>query len=166
MERQILQEGSKHENPDSGFELERLQTRKEQHHVYQSREESNPLCRSTSSPEPGRDPGPPMTAEKPRNRPKRLRKALFANLLRWFCSVLFVVAIYVVLWHFSQQDVMSTETKREFNALIIGLSLGLGMSITISLEAMAVEIRWWILERRDWPKREVSSFDEPLMVEC
>ncbi|KAG8670172.1 hypothetical protein FPOAC1_009577 [Fusarium poae] len=97
-----------------------------------------------------------MGAETFRKRPKHLRKGLLANLLRWFCSVLFVVAIYVVLWHFSQQDVMTTETKREFNALIIGLSLGLGMSITISLEAMAKEIRWWILELRDWPKREIE----------
>lgn len=61
---------------------------------------------------------------------------------------------------------MSTEIKREFNALIIGLSLGLGMSITISLEAMAVEIRWWILELRDWPKREVCSHDKSLMRSC
>ncbi|RGP72715.1 hypothetical protein FLONG3_6723 [Fusarium longipes] len=157
MERRILQEGSEHRNPDSGFELERPQTRQEQpgseqHHVYQSKEESNPLFRSTSTPEPDRC--KPMTTGKLHNKPKRLRRALFANLIRWFCSVFFVVAIYVVLWHFSQREIMSTRTKREFNALIIGLSLGLGMSITISLEAMAVEIRWWILERRDWPKRE------------
>jgi hypothetical protein len=52
---------------------------------------------------------------------------------------------------------MSTPTKREFNALIIGLSLGLGMSITISLEAMAVEIRYWILGLRNWPDREVGQ---------
>ncbi|KAM0500026.1 hypothetical protein ACHAP8_005164 [Fusarium lateritium] len=171
MERPIHQEGSEHENP-GGFELERFQTPKEQpsseqHHVYQSREESNPLFRPTSSPEHDlrvsastnsvhNQESKPMGAETLRKRPKNLRKGLLANLLRWFCSVLFVVAIYVVLWHFSQQDVMTTETKREFNALIIGLSLGLGMSITISLEAMAKEIRWWVLELRDWPKRETE----------
>ncbi|KAM0356566.1 hypothetical protein ACHAP4_007151 [Fusarium culmorum] len=97
-----------------------------------------------------------MGAQALRKRPKHLRKGLIANLSRWLFSVLFVIAIYVVLWHFSQQNVMGTGTKREFNALIIGLSLGLGMSITISLEAMAKEIRWWILELREWPKRETE----------
>ncbi|KAF4993291.1 hypothetical protein FGRMN_6558 [Fusarium graminum] len=97
-----------------------------------------------------------LAAEKLRNRPKRLKKALIANVLRWFGSVLFVVAIYVVLWHYSQESIMSTPTKREFNALIIGLSLGLGMSITISLEAMAVEIRYWILGLRNWPDHETE----------
>ncbi|KAJ4125465.1 hypothetical protein NW768_009084 [Fusarium equiseti] len=95
-----------------------------------------------------------MAAEKLLSRPKNLPKALIAALLRWLCSVLFVVAIYVVLWHYSQQDVMSTKVKREFNALVIGLSLGLGMSITMSLEAMAVELRPWILKVRHWSTRE------------
>jgi hypothetical protein len=71
--------------------------------------------------------------------------------------MLFVVAIYVVLWYYSQQSIISTPTKREFNALIIGLSLGLGMSITISLEAMAVEIRYWILGLRNWSDQEVGQ---------
>ncbi|KAF5661312.1 hypothetical protein FHETE_8546 [Fusarium heterosporum] len=97
-----------------------------------------------------------LAAEKLRNRPKRLRKALIANVLRWFGSVLFVMAIYVVLWHYSQESIMSTPTKRAFNALIIALSLGLGMSITISLEAMAIEIRYWILGLRDWPDHETE----------
>ncbi len=89
--------------------------------------------------------------------PAKYRKALIANILRWFASVLFVVAIYVILWYYSKLNIMSTTTKREFNALIIGLSLGLGMSITISLEAMAVEIRYWIISLRDWPDREVGQ---------
>ncbi|KAL2687705.1 hypothetical protein Neosp_005268 [[Neocosmospora] mangrovei] len=87
---------------------------------------------------------------------KKLRKALTANLIRWLISAVFVIAIYVVLWHYSNKDVMSGETKREFNALIIGLSLGLGLSITFSLEAMAKEIRWWILSLRKWPDREAE----------
>ncbi|EEU42460.1 uncharacterized protein NECHADRAFT_2302, partial [Fusarium vanettenii 77-13-4] len=85
-----------------------------------------------------------------------LRKALTANLIRWLISAVFVIAIYVVLWHYSNKDVMSGETKREFNALVVGLSLGLGLSITFSLEAMAKEIRWWILSLRGWPDREAG----------
>ena len=151
------------------LELERFQTPKErpepeQHNDYEQREVSNPLWKSMSSPEPGsnhtektlhRQPSRTVAAETLRSRPKKLRKSLIANLIRWFCSVLFVVAIYIVLWNYSHRDVMSTPTKREFNALIIGLSLGLGMCITISLEAMAVEIRYWILSLRNWTDYEV-----------
>lgn len=162
----------RHNNSHSAHELERFHTPKEEfqtqpHHDYQ-RDESNPLCRSNSTPTPGspqqsdkalhhRRPSRAIALEKLRNRPKKLRKALVANILRWFASVLFVVAIYVILWYYSKLDIMSTTTKREFNALIIGLSLGLGMSITISLEAMAVEIRYWIISLRDWPDREVGQ---------
>ncbi|EKJ70013.1 hypothetical protein FPSE_09858 [Fusarium pseudograminearum CS3096] len=171
MERPILKDRCEHGSPDE-IELERFQTPKEQpgseqHHVYQSREESNLLFTSPSSPDKNprlsastnsthHQESRPMGAQTLRKRPKHLRKGLIANLSRWFASVLFVIAIYVVLWHFSQQNVMGTGTKREFNALIIGLSLGLGMSITISLEAMAKEIRWWILELREWSKRETE----------
>ncbi|KAM5378864.1 hypothetical protein ACJZ2D_004166 [Fusarium nematophilum] len=91
--------------------------------------------------------------------PKRLRQALQSNLLRWLITVVFVVAIYIVLWNYSRKDVMSTQTKREFNALIVGMSLGLGLSITFSLEAMAKEIRWWILSLRNWPAREACRVD-------
>ncbi|KAI8673438.1 hypothetical protein NCS55_00664000 [Fusarium keratoplasticum] len=109
----------------------------------------------------------PESPEEPRQTPshytdkrfhhqKKLRKALTANLIRWLISVVFVIAIYVILWHYSNKDVMSGETKREFNALIIGMSLGLGLSITFSLEAMAKEIRWWILSLREWPDREAE----------
>ncbi|KAL6363865.1 hypothetical protein LRP88_03290 [Fusarium phalaenopsidis] len=109
----------------------------------------------------------PESSEEPRQTPshytnkrfhhqKKLRKALTANLIRWLISAVFVIAIYVVLWHYSNKDVMSGETKREFSALIIGLSLGLGLSITFSLEAMAKEIRWWILSLRKWPHREAE----------
>ncbi|CVK98057.1 hypothetical protein LB506_003573 [Fusarium annulatum] len=161
----------RHNNSHSAHELERFHTTKEEfqtqpHHDYQ-RDESNPLCRSDSTPTPGspqqsdkalhhRRPSRAVALEKLRNRPKKLRKALIANILRWFASVLFVVAIYVILWYYSKLNIMSTTTKREFNALIIGLSLGLGMSITISLEAMAVEIRYWIISLRDWPDRETE----------
>ncbi|KAJ4215386.1 hypothetical protein NW759_009806 [Fusarium solani] len=109
----------------------------------------------------------PESPEEPRQTPshytdkrfhhqKKLRKALTANLIRWLISAVFVIAIYVVLRHYSNKDVMSGETKREFSALIIGLSLGLGLSITFSLEAMAKEIRWWILSLRKWPDREAE----------
>ncbi|KAF4453212.1 hypothetical protein F53441_4085 [Fusarium austroafricanum] len=169
---------NRHGSPNSGLELERFPSPKEkyepqqqqQHHDYQSRaqsrEESNLLCRSSYSPELGsskqseeprnRRSSKAIALEKFRNRPKRLRKALIANVLRWLASVVFAVAIYVVLWYYSNRTIMSNTTKREFNALIIGLSLGLGMSITISLEAMAVEIRYWIISLRDWSDQETE----------
>lgn len=147
---------------DASLELERFHT--PQSHREQQPQNPDPEAEQQSrqrsrSPKPESPEEPTQTSsrytDKRFHHQKKLRKALTANLIRWLISAVFVIAIYVVLWHYSNKDVMSGETKREFNALIIGLSLGLGLSITFSLEAMAKEIRWWILSLRGWPDREV-----------
>ncbi|KAF5017633.1 hypothetical protein F66182_10419 [Fusarium sp. NRRL 66182] len=142
---------------EASLELERFHPSKEV-------SEPNPQCRSESTQEQGstgsekirHQQGREYGAEKRLDRPKNLPRSIAANLVRWFCTAIFVVAIYLVLLHYSRKEIISTAKKREFNALIIGLSLGLGMSITVSLEAMAVEIRWWILSRRNWPDSEAE----------
>ncbi|RSL47786.1 hypothetical protein CEP53_009786 [Fusarium sp. AF-6] len=148
---------------DASLELERFHT--PQSHREQQPQGPNPEVEQESrqgsrSPKPETSEGHQQTSsrytDKRFRHQKKLRKALIANLIRWLISAVFVIAIYVVLWHYSNKDVMSSETKREFNALIIGLSLGLGLSITFSLEAMAKEIRWWILSLREWPDREAE----------
>jgi len=53
---------------------------------------------------------------------------------------------------------MSSAKKRQFNALITGLSICLGLNIASSLKAMAIELRWWILSRRKRPLHEVSQY--------
>ncbi|KAJ3502705.1 hypothetical protein NM208_g16667 [Fusarium decemcellulare] len=156
------------EIPGSGpsLELERFhtpaETRPPQGSMLREEQESRRESRSLPKPgesqhdEPRQEHARIHDKEKRFQHPKNVRKALVANLLRWLITVVFVVAIYVVLWYYSQKDVISTQTKREFNALIIGLSLGLGLGITFSLEAMAKEIRWWILSLRQWPIREAE----------
>ncbi|KAJ4313335.1 hypothetical protein N0V84_009464 [Fusarium piperis] len=147
---------------EASLELERFHTPQSQ--SQQQRRDPDPEVeqesRRSGSPKPespeGHQQSPLQSTDKRFRHQKKLRKALTANLIRWFISAVFVIAIYVVLWYYSNKDVMSGETKREFNALIIGLSLGLGLSITFSLEAMAKEIRWWILSLRGWPDRELS----------
>ncbi|RMJ08621.1 hypothetical protein CDV36_011754 [Fusarium kuroshium] len=148
---------------DASLELERFHT--PQSHREQRPQGPDPEVEQESrqglrSPKPESPEEPTQTrlrnTDKRFRHQKKLRKAFTANLIRWLISAVFVIAIYVVLWHYSNKYVMSSETKREFNALIIGLSLGLGLSITFSLEAMAKEIRWWILSLREWPDREAE----------
>ncbi|KAF4465787.1 hypothetical protein FALBO_7361 [Fusarium albosuccineum] len=148
------------------LDLERFhtpaETRPPQDSVLREEQESRRESRSSPKPggsqhdEPRQEHARMHDKDKRLQHPKNVRKALVANLLRWLITVVFVGAIYVVLWYYSQKDVISTQTKREFNALIIGLSLGLGLAITFSLEAMAKEIRWWILSLRQWPIREAE----------
>ncbi|KAH7137755.1 hypothetical protein EDB81DRAFT_901335 [Dactylonectria macrodidyma] len=51
---------------------------------------------------------------------------------------------------------MSTTTKREFNALITGLSIALGLSIARGLNEMIGILRWWILSRRYRSLRKIE----------
>jgi hypothetical protein len=51
---------------------------------------------------------------------------------------------------------MSKTKKRQFNAIMTGLSIALGFSITSSLNAMVGNLRWWILSRRYRSRRKVE----------
>ena len=86
---------------------------------------------------------------------KQLGKVLLVSICRWLLTAVLGVSIYVVLWHYSSNEVLSIRTKRQFNALVVGLSIGLGLNIASSLKAMAGEVRWWILSLQEWPIREV-----------
>ncbi|KAF4975457.1 hypothetical protein FZEAL_7754 [Fusarium zealandicum] len=154
-------EAQRHDGTEPWLEFERFHTPTSQRHEPQQQQHSESTSR-IGQPR-GDEPQQEQLTQHhgTRNTDKRLhgpklRKALAANLVRWFITAVFVVAIYIVLWYYSRQSVISPSTKREFNVLIIGLSLGLGLSITFSLEAMAKEIRWWILSLRDWPPCEAE----------
>lgn len=67
-----------------------------------------------------------------------------------------IVSIYVVIWVYSSKPVMSQTTKRQYNALITGLSIALGIAVASSLNHMVAELRWWILSRRYRSKSKVS----------
>ncbi|KAH6668242.1 hypothetical protein B0J14DRAFT_157821 [Halenospora varia] len=51
---------------------------------------------------------------------------------------------------------MTSAKKRVFNAIVTGLSIALGLSISSGLKAMALEVRWWILSHQKRSLREVD----------
>lgn len=51
---------------------------------------------------------------------------------------------------------MTEGEKQFFNAVSLYLVLMIGMSLTFGFEAMAIDLRWWILSRKERSLRDVS----------
>ncbi|KAF4783777.1 hypothetical protein HER10_EVM0000191 [Colletotrichum scovillei] len=81
-------------------------------------------------------------------------KVLGKVLSRWAITMVIIISIYVVIWTYSNKTVMTQTTKRQYNALITGLSIALGLAVASSLNHMVAELRWWILSRRYRSKRK------------
>ncbi|KAK1999104.1 hypothetical protein LX36DRAFT_680556 [Colletotrichum falcatum] len=75
---------------------------------------------------------------------------------RWAITMVIIASIYVVILVYSNKAVMDQTTKRQYNALITGLSIALGLAVASSLNHMVAELRWWILSRRYRSKRKVE----------
>jgi hypothetical protein len=86
---------------------------------------------------------------------KQLRKLLLNGLYRWGLTAILILCLYMTLLYYSAKSVMSRAKKLQFNALIIGLSIGLSLSIAASLKEMALAVRWWILSRKKRSLHEV-----------
>ncbi|KAK2774586.1 hypothetical protein CKAH01_13161 [Colletotrichum kahawae] len=83
-------------------------------------------------------------------------KVIAKVMSRWGITMAVIVSIYVVIWVYSSKPVMSQVTKRQYNALITGLSIALGIAVASSLNHMVAELRWWILSRRYRSKSKVE----------
>lgn len=88
-------------------------------------------------------------------RKKQLRKLLFLALARWLLTAAIVGSIYGVVVAYSSREAMKKKKKREFNAIIVALSIALSLNLVGSLKAMAGQLRWWALSLRDWSIVEV-----------
>ncbi|KAM0505382.1 hypothetical protein ACHAP9_003242 [Verticillium nonalfalfae] len=76
---------------------------------------------------------------------------------KWIVTVVLIVAVYAVLIAYSvDRPVMSTTKKRQFNALITGLLITLGLSTASFLTGMCDDMRWWILSRRARSQHKVE----------
>ncbi|TKW55968.1 hypothetical protein CTA1_11352 [Colletotrichum tanaceti] len=84
------------------------------------------------------------------------KKVLMKVLSRWAVTVCIIMSIYTVIIVYSGRTVMDQTTKRQYNALITGLSIALGLAVASSLNHMVAELRWWILSRRFRSKRKVE----------
>ncbi|KAF7556118.1 hypothetical protein G7Z17_g1594 [Cylindrodendrum hubeiense] len=89
-----------------------------------------------------------------------LKKLAFAVLSGWFVTVVLSLSIFVVLYVYSNKPVMSKKVKRQFNAIITGLAIALGLAIASNLNGMVGDLRWWILSRRYRSRRKVELIME------
>jgi hypothetical protein len=88
---------------------------------------------------------------------KPLKKVAFKVFLRWLTTVVFAVAIAGVLVAYARKPVLSRDDKRQFNAIITGLSIGFSLVMVSCLDGMVSELRWWVLSRRHRSRRKVRS---------
>ncbi|KJZ76837.1 hypothetical protein HIM_03714 [Hirsutella minnesotensis 3608] len=93
-------------------------------------------------------------AYEPFDRKSQFRRLLFRSLTRWLITVALAASIYGVLWSYSSKPVLAS--KRAFNVVILGLSIGLGLNIASSLKGMVSETRWWLLSLRPTSPREAD----------
>lgn len=95
------------------------------------------------------------------NRSKQLRKLCLTSLVRWLMTAALAASAYCVLWSYSSRAAMASTKKKEFNTLIIALSIALGLNIASSLKANVSELRWWLLSLRECAPREVCMRHGP-----
>ncbi|OAR00173.1 hypothetical protein LLEC1_07417, partial [Akanthomyces lecanii] len=90
------------------------------------------------------------------HRGQQLRRLLIKSLSRWLITVVLSVSIYGVLLAYSSHDALPLRKKLEFNTLVIGLTISLGLNIASSLKANAMELQWWLLSLRRYKPREAD----------
>lgn len=90
-------------------------------------------------------------------RKNQFKRLILACLVRWVMTVLLVVGAYLVLWRYSAKEAMLSNKKKEFNTLIIAISIALGLNIASSMKHMVRELRWWVLSWYEWTPREVNK---------
>ncbi|PNP38141.1 hypothetical protein TGAMA5MH_10005 [Trichoderma gamsii] len=89
-------------------------------------------------------------------RRNQLKRLLLACALRWFMTAVLVMGAYLVLWRYSRKAAMISTKKKEFNTLIIALSIALGLNIASSLKHLVRELRWWVLSWHEWMPKEAD----------
>ncbi|KAJ6440270.1 homeobox and C2H2 transcription factor [Purpureocillium lavendulum] len=90
------------------------------------------------------------------HRGKQLRRMALVSFCRWLLTVALAMSIYGVLWSYSDKDALPARKKKEFNTLVIGLSIALSLNLASSLKGDVGELRWWLLSRSEYTPREVD----------
>lgn len=76
-----------------------------------------------------------------------MRRIIFHGLARCIISWILVAGFYVSLWLIKGR-VISPRAKSAFDAITVALSIAFGLNIASSLKEIALDFRWWILDRR------------------
>ena len=79
---------------------------------------------------------------------KQLHKLFWDGLILWIRTVVLLGFLAFTLWNNGRRPVMDVGEKMMFNTFMTGLSIALGLNIATSLNAMGLNLRWWILSRR------------------
>ncbi|EXK46297.1 hypothetical protein FOMG_00024 [Fusarium oxysporum f. sp. melonis 26406] len=88
-------------------------------------------------------------------------KYLISVFLQWLVTLLLSLAIWKVLWFYSDEMIiMAKPATRDFNVWITGLTIALGLALANSLDKLAKDTRWWILSRRHRSRRKVEAILE------
>ncbi|UNI20857.1 hypothetical protein JDV02_006906 [Purpureocillium takamizusanense] len=90
------------------------------------------------------------------HRGKQLRRMGLFSLCRWLLTVALAMSIYGVIWSYGNKDALPARKKKEFNTLVIGLSIGLSLNLASSLKRDVGELRWWLLSQRDYTPQEAD----------
>ena len=93
---------------------------------------------------------------------KQFRILLWRGFRRFIMSTILVSLLVTTIWQFGRRQVISKKWKRWFNAINLGLSMALGMSVQKGFKGMAVDLRWWILSRKKRNLSEVPKINLPL----
>ncbi|CAO2648686.1 Nn.00g079530.m01.CDS01 [Neocucurbitaria sp. VM-36] len=72
------------------------------------------------------------------------------------CAItwLLVASFYILIW-LHKDRVISPQTKSNFDAVVVALSMVFGLNIASGLKGIALDLRWWILDARKRSDREL-----------
>ncbi|KAK0654745.1 hypothetical protein B0T16DRAFT_256 [Cercophora newfieldiana] len=89
--------------------------------------------------------------------PRRESTARFLmfGVLRWFGTAT-LSGLYYLAIRLHQDRTLSRGQKSAFDAIVVGLSIALGLNIAASLREMAIYMRWWFLGKRQIHIREIE----------
>jgi len=81
---------------------------------------------------------------------------LMFGLLRW-AGTAALSGLYYLAIRLHQNRTLSQGQKSAFDAIIVGISIALGLNIAASLREIAIYMRWWFLGKKQIHIREVSN---------
>jgi hypothetical protein len=92
---------------------------------------------------------------------KQLHKLFRDGLILWIRTAVLLGFLAFTLWNNGRRAAMTVAEKMMFNTFMTGLSIALALNIAASLNAMGLNVRWWILSRRIRPLSEVRKSPIP-----
>lgn len=94
----------------------------------------------------------------------QLKQLLLTGFLLWLRTAILLALLGITLWAFVRKPVMSDTEKKLFNAIMTGVSIALGLNISVALNEMALNMRWWFLSRRKRSLAEVESISPRIFI--